>query len=235
MIPPWYLDAVARMKATRRHGIAMVVPDGEPDRTEFADAWMVLLDSPDPDIREVLAEAVFYALGTEVAKDTVRRPGETANWILITPDAKVLSGDFVNYRSVLQPERFVRTCRKLLHGKDDVRLKAAADAIWAELSPAERKSLEEHDDGIYDLAPNVIPWLVWRRITAHDERAAAAITRLFLKRGPDAPVGMEKQGAWIDPCLGCGMASAPRASRRFLSYLSPRSNAETPGFWSETI
>jgi hypothetical protein len=232
MIPNWYQDALAKMTATRRHAIVLVLPDDTAERAHLADAWLPLLESMDIDVVELLAEGLFIHVTPAIAKDTVRRPNEPANRFVLNPDGKVIAADVCNLAAFLAKDRFVRQSRRLLRGEGNVRLKAEAEKLRSNLTPAELTPLETHDaSALSAQVDRIMPLLSWMRLSGK-----TWVGQLIEGGRVAAPVGMELKGQWTDFCPACGRGRTGPEARRFLTFLSGPSKETADGsFWQQTI
>jgi hypothetical protein len=230
--PAWYDAALKRMKETRRYGVVLVVPAAEEERATVAEALEALLTTDNDDIREVLGEMVFVCMTPEVAAKTVKSGKDTR--ILLAPDGKRVEGDTVALAD-LAPEKFAASFCGLLHGKDNLRLKAAAEGIRETAPDSVKKALanlgsesidvrDEARGALEAKADTIFPLLVWARLstTAEDVRGGIRTIIRHVMKEPSLPYGTEAKMAKVseDSCPSCGMARAPIKLNRVLTFLT---------------
>jgi hypothetical protein len=233
-IPAWYTNALKRLKATGRHGIVFVVPVDADERAAWAQAFLDLVDADNADVREVLGLGVVVCVTPEVAARTVRSGGSKDNRFLLDADGKTLASDSVEGAS-LAPEAFIKASREWLHGKDNERLKAAADAhlkaapdsVRTALDKLALESIEARDEArgvLQAKADGIFALLVWTRLTTKNRDVSASIE--FIIKGWSAAAGRVPFGAQVvdlpvkgRECNECGMMRVRPEHRRLLTFL----------------
>jgi hypothetical protein len=234
--PAWLSDALARLRAESRPGLVFRVPAGKDQRCALGHgiSWR-LLNSTDPDVHEVLAEAAVLCLDDAVLKDQIRgaRPEDTL--VLIDGDGFALDG------LVFDPgeewSNFVPSARTLLHGPGGRRLADRAAQARRRVSAEALAALDRAEPDVAALAPSVgalIPALVKERQGAADARARRlreAVEGYWAASqpagpGPRMPYGVETTAQMKGGCGACGCEeAAPRTVMVACGMAVPLKNA----------
>jgi hypothetical protein len=237
--PEWIPLALARMKATGRWGVVLVLPP-EKERFAFGQALWALTGIANEGIeaQPLFCEAIFSLLTAEQAKKKFAVV-ETTRRILLASDGKLLASDeeVVDFRD---PKEFSRSFRAFVHGKDKARLNQRAAEIEQTLSAELRDALgklgsESPDEAaaakllLGRQAEALVIVLVQRAESSPVElvrkRAANLVTSHFASLDAKAPGSKIPYGAteprYSDPCPACGMAVVPARSRMFFQFLVP--------------
>lgn len=245
--PAWFRDALRKMKETGRGGVVLVAPAGEEDAKAFGRALLAQVESQDPRVLELFAEAVFICLTPELAAKWA--PGEGGRRLL-DPEGKVFAVDSVDAQTI--DHAFASSFSAFLHGKDRERLRAVVSWRRASLSDEERveidralvdvsSAFEESDAAraaILAAAARIVPALVLTALETREPRAAAwlfaQVRAAGEKEAGRVPFGsrlplfrevcgfheeIEKE----DPealAIACGMALPGENARRFLRVLT---------------
>lgn len=251
-VPPkaslWLDRALQRMRAERKPGIAIRVPDGPAERETLAVSLVQLIDSRDEDVREIFCESVFVCLGSNEF-DRLSN-GQVA---LIDESGHRVEG--VSFDAFGDNSAFLDAFRRLLHGE---RIAKNAERIRKTTFKGLVEALERLDaDGSMELvsrhADTIVPLLVYTRLAStnpEDQARLRSILNAYFDRidirtpGPRLPYGAAARAqvvhgggcgghlAWEDePCASCdkseiytvtilcGMMVASPSSRRFLKFL----------------
>jgi hypothetical protein len=224
------------------------VAKADASRRLLGSTLWILANEDFPAAHELLCEAVFICVTSEIADRTVRKTGDKRNRFLLDPVGHLLAADSVEAAVLENPEKFAPSFAPFLHGEGDVRLRERATAIQkgldAEivqaLSQLTTDSADERDAATAVLvrrAESIAPFLVHFSLTAPgaEERGRAkdALTRYFASTMEDAAGPRLPFGAYLpkfvescaglqlekDVALDCGLGRAPRKSRKFLLFL----------------
>ncbi len=243
----WLDLALQRMRADRKPGIALRVPENPAAREALAGSLVQLMDSRDDDVREIFAQAVFVCLG---AGEFDRLSSEDVALI----DESGGRVDGISFESFADPAAFVAAFRGLLHGD---RLAKNAERIRKTtfkglVEAVERLDSDESMELVSRHADTIVPLLVYTRLTTKSPEVRSrlrSILNAYYDRidlttpGPRLPFGaaaraqvfhgvgcgghMEWEGEPCDRCdatkgmpmPACGMMVAMPSSRRFLKFL----------------
>jgi hypothetical protein len=239
--PAWLDEAFKRMKETARPGLVLVAPAADAERRTFGQEMHDLLESKEPDARELFVEAVVICLAPDVAAKHIDAKG---NRIMLDADGKVVASD-----TVAVDETFVASCREFLHAKDGARLRATVRRVHEGLKDGERAPIESAIDKVdtdgdepaealgelKKVADRVAPWLVLARLEAVHKQGRERLRRVLesiavraLPYGTLLPKFVDICGHWREvqtpdeegAAFECGMAKAGRGSRKFIKFLT---------------
>lgn len=246
--PGWYADALRRMKETGRPGLVLVVPDDDAGRRRMGQALWVLANEEHPEAHELLSEAVFVCMTSDVADAVLRTGGERGNRFLVDAGGKRLAGDAIDPALLDSPARFVASFRPFLRGESNDRLRERAALIGRDFSPELREAVVSLDSDdvtareksaqvLLKHADRIIPYLAWLGVSAGAERSGRArdvIRRSYAatredQSGPRLPYGSVLPNfTWAcntlvegtEAAIRCGLASTPSPARKFLRFMT---------------
>jgi hypothetical protein len=217
--PAWLVDALRRLRADGRLGLALRLPAAKDARCGIGHAIShYLLSVPDADVHEVLAEAALLCLDGDALQASIRgvRPADTL--VLVDGDGYAVDG--LAFRPKDDWSNFVPSARALLHGAGGARLAERAAAARRR-APAEAvAALDQPVPDAAALGPSVgtlIPALVKERLAAPAPRAARlreAVEAYWSASppagpGPRMPYGVETTAQMRGGCGACGCEEAP--------------------------
>jgi hypothetical protein len=235
--PLWLADALRRMRDQDVPGLLFRLPADKEGRCGLGHSITHhLLNAADPEIHEVLSEAVVLCLDTPAIQSRFSGARAADTLLLVDGDGFALDG------LVFEPgdnwKDFVPAARALLHGPGGRRL--------AERAERARKRASKEALGLLKL-PEVdaegalLPALVQERLTADAPRREAlrlAIEKhwesiAFTTPGPKMPYGVETTAQMKGGCgdcgceeaaprnlrVACGMAIMVKNSRHFVKFL----------------
>lgn len=235
--------ALARMKATGRFGVVLIVPATERFRLGQR-LWALTALESEVEAHELFAQAVFTVLTPELAKG--RFGGVEASRLLLSPDGKLLSWDRPAWEVYANAAAFAASFRPFLHGERGERLAERGKALDATLTPELRDAAGKLDAETLDerlaareaLGPHLeklAPWAAWVASEGPEARRRAA--RLLLSTyyaalpanapGAKVPYGCRGPEHW-DPCPTCGMARINERERMFVRVLTGDPKLDRP-------
>jgi len=208
--PPWFREALGRLAAERRLGLLVRLPEDKEARHAWGHALVELLNSPDPGLRELLAETQLLCLETSSARALIGGARPDDDLILIDAQGYALDGVRLGPPGEGFPALFLSAGRALAHGPGDVRLRERA-----------RAATGGDDD------PRALPRLVAEGKRAAIERQIRAADPA--KPGPRLPYGIVvgPAAACGDACeegdrvpFDCGLARVTPGARDFLKFIA---------------
>lgn len=246
--PDWYAEALRRMKETGRTGVVLVVPDDDAARRRLGQALWILANEEHPEAHELLSEAVFVCMTSEVADAVVRTTGGRENRILIDAAGKRLAADAIDPTLLESPARFTASFRSFLRGESNERLRERAAIIGRDFTPELREAVVtlDSDDAaareastrtLAKHADRILPYLAWLGVSGGTERSGRArdvIRRWYAstredQQGPRLPYGsVLPEFTWAcnmlvegkEAAIRCGLASVPAPARKFIRFMT---------------
>jgi hypothetical protein len=232
--PKWFRDALAEMKATRRLGVAIVLPDSKESRETLLREIEELLREPGEDDRVHLVEAIY------VVVDGKRVDAQAdENVVVLDADGKRIAGGLVRFHR----RAFATTIEPLLREGDrfSAQVKTARtrdfDAAEAKLAADDSRTVEEATGRLVAAFPTVgaaviadfessrVPEETRKRLgrviaLAYANRLGGDGQKLerplpFGTRWREEAVPLPKR----DPCPTCGLMIVRPRSRDLLEFL----------------
>ncbi|GEM_PF-2739424 len=246
--PDFLAEALARMKDERKPGVLILIPKDAGQANVLASVLAHILTPQNGAAHQIFCEAVVACVPTKTA---ARIEGVKADWTVVCLDAsgKVIDGAALPINQC--NEKLIPLATQILHGKDNERLKSAAQSQREKLDDKTfdrvRKAIENlgaqssrlrelASQELVELAPRAPAILALAAVTTADAEVkarAASIFETIFESAPDdkpsacLPFGAKWEGRMVkaqpvDPCHACGMAVMPDASRKFLRFVTEK-------------
>jgi hypothetical protein len=218
--PPWLGEALAKLRAEGRLGLALRVPADAAGRCRLGHHFARCLDSDLPELREALADVVVLCFDEPAFRS---RFGASRAW----EAAVLIDGDGYELGSLPElsadPGALADALRTLIDGPDGARGRARAEAARRRATPqalARLRQLESAED-VQALAAEVgpiLPLVVAERLASdrndRQGRMLHAVAAHYealpgTERGPRLPYGIELSPGARGGCGHCGCSEAP--------------------------
>jgi hypothetical protein len=233
--PSWFRDALAEMKATRRLGVAIVLPDSKKSRETLLREIEELLREPGADDRVHLVEAIYVVVEGKLVD---ARTDE--NVVVLDADGKRIAGGLARFHR----SAFATTIEPLLREGDrfSAQVKMARtrdfDHAEAELAAEDSRTVEEATGRLVaafsTVGAAVIADFESSRVPAETRKRLGRVILLAYEHrlGSDGkeierplPFGTRWQVGAVppphhDPCATCGMMIVRPRSRDLLEFLA---------------
>ena len=231
-------DALSRMRAENKPGLAIRIPKDRKTRCEPGHSLICCQNLEDPDWRELFSEAVFVCLEDATLQDHLRGANPAHALVAFDADGFVEEGVPFDFES--DWERFFPTASTLLHGPADSRLLARALTLRKRADLAVVEALDRLEgpadrDLLASKAATIMPLLACERLKAQEETRhddlREVIDRYFEScpvtlSGPRLPFGVQAEpggGGCGDSCDECVKVAAGILVECGMGYVSPRS------------
>lgn len=225
--PAWLDGALARLAEEKKPGLVVVLPEDRGARHDWGHVLVQLLNSPDPDLRELFAEAQPLCLERAAARTNLYGLRPQDDLVLIDAQGYAIAGTPFTPRLSDPPATFIAAVRPLVRGADGGRLRARAAEV--PLASREREEVE----------PAALPYVISERLkdpaSPQGLKLRAAIERYVQGANPAAPGPRLPYGIVAgapagcgDDCeesdrsvaIDCGMGRVTPGSRAFLKFIA---------------
>ena len=187
--PPWAPEALARMKAEDRLGLALRIPREPEQRCWLGHLLTDLLNPRDLLSRETRSAVLILCFEEEAFYSRYPINPENLGALLLNPDGIPLEGR----PRILKPyDELWKSFRALVEGADGARFRARAYAACAKADEATRNlvarlTMPREVETLVPMVGKLLPWLAYERRTADAYRAGRLeeAIRLWHERLPE--------------------------------------------------